>query len=98
MHLEPTYTLRLFAEFEGILRDYWAIARPSPRRRLTRMEILMARVAARVNIPTDALAAADLVREHRNEIIHGGSGAQRLTFEASKAALATFISFLPLRW
>ena len=48
-NLESTYVLRIFAEFEWVLRDFWQSVRPSPRIRQTRTEILVNRVAARLS-------------------------------------------------
>lgn len=78
--IDATYTLRLFAEFEAILRDYLAVARPSPRRRRVRMELLLNRVAAICSIPYDALTQAHRVREHRNSLIHLADRPGQLTF------------------
>ena len=97
-HLELTYLLRLFTEFERILRSYWSAARPSPRVRRTRMEILMQRVAGMNSIPGPVLASANEVRENRNDFVHGSGVAHKLTFGESKSRLARFTSFLPRRW
>jgi len=96
-HLEMTYLLRLFAEFEHVLRDYWHTARPRAVRRRTRMEILINRIAAICAIPFDALENAHDVREYRNAIVHSDE-ASRLTFNECKSRLGTFLSFLPRRW
>src|SRR5437868_14584300 len=69
-NLELTYVVRLFAEFEAILRDFWAVVRARRRCRRTRMEVLMNRVAAECSLPWDALNKAHAVREYRNAIVH----------------------------
>lgn len=97
-HLEITYLLRLFAEFESVLRDYYAFARPSPRPRRTRMETLMLRIAGLCNIPEDPLKKADAVREYRNAVIHHRERKTLMTFNECKSCLARFMSFLPRNW
>lgn len=99
-HLEPTYLLRLFAEFEGILRDLLAVLRPSPRPRRTRMEILMDRIAAVRQVPSDVLAAAHQVRDHRNSIVHRRAGEMppELSFGECRSRLSFYVSFLPRNW
>jgi hypothetical protein len=97
-NLEITYALRLFAEFETVLRDYWSVIRPSPRPRRTRVEILTDRVAARQQIPATVLSAAHAVREYRNNIVHDRLRTPRLTIHDCKSRIAFFISYLPVRW
>src|SRR5437867_301522 len=67
-NLEATYAIRLFAEFERILRDYWM----RRRRRATRpiMDTLMNNIAAYLQMSPADLAAAHEVREDRNILVH----------------------------
>ena len=97
-NLEDTYLLRLFAEFESTLRNYWASIRPSPRVRRTRIEILINRVAAWQDIPDLIIDHVHAVREYRNHLVHRGGGVPAVTLAESKSVLARFISFLPLQW
>lgn len=100
-HLEATYVIRLFAEFEAPLCLYWRDVR---RRRKTwntiRARILMERVATYQHVPVDVLWSAQSVREFRNALVHGpgtaASGA--LTFGQCRSALCHFLSFLPVGW
>jgi hypothetical protein len=96
--LEITYILRLFAEFEAALRDYWAAARPARKRRRIRMELLMERIAALQNMPADTLRSAHAVREYRNEIVHDRRSVPLVRFDQCKSYLGHFLSFLPVRW
>jgi len=96
-NLEATYILRLFSGFEMILRNYLAVARGGRRRR-TRMEIVIDRVAVACNMPSGILVDAHAVREHRNTIVHDLASARELTFGDCKSKLGTFLSFLPVRW
>ena len=98
-NLEMTYVLRLFAEFEYVLRDFWQAMRPRQRgRRRTHMELLIDRIATLLSIPTETVSAAQRVRDYRNAHVHRGDIVQELTFRDCKSILAHFLSFLPLRW
>jgi hypothetical protein len=101
-NLERTYVLRLFAEFEGIVRTYWALARPRPRRRRTPMEILLDRSALSCRMPVDVLEDAHDVRRYRNSLIHDdhedNAAIAVLDFHECKSRLAAFVRSLPLRW
>ncbi|HWB54099.1 MAG TPA: hypothetical protein VG722_07900 [Tepidisphaeraceae bacterium] len=97
-NLEVTYALRLFAEFEAVLRDYWGVKRPIPRPRHTRIEILLNRVASYNNIDTTTVASAHAVREYRNDIVHDRLRTPRFTIHDCKSRLATFLSYLPVSW
>jgi hypothetical protein len=98
VNLETTYLLRLFAEFEWVLRDLWASARQSPRLRRTRMEILIHRVASRLSMPKDTLDDVQAVRGYRNQLVHRTDSAAPMTFRDCKSVLARYLSFFPLRW
>ncbi len=94
-NLEITYILRLFSEFEGILRDYWhAIGRK------TKPQIgpLMNRVAAMRGIAAPDLASAHAVREFRNDVIHENLRTIRLPFPECARNLGMFIRWLPMNW
>lgn len=102
-NLQRTYALRLFAEFEGILRAYWAVARPvrvQDRRRRTSMETLLNRIAVICTIPFDVLDSAHDVRKYRNSLIHddGTEDVVLLDFQECKSRVGTFLSHLPTRW
>jgi len=95
---EITYLLRLFAEFEAVLRDYWNTARPSPRRRRTKMEVLMNRIGILCKIPWDMVEQAHRVREYRNNAVHNAGGEHVMSFQECKSHLGIFLSFLPVTW
>ena len=94
-NLEGTYTIRLFSEFEGILRDYLATNRPG--RPVPRTaQVLIDRCAAHASVPNDRRLAAHDVRNHRNSLVHaGGLTAPVLTFRQSFSALNRFLASLP---
>jgi hypothetical protein len=97
-NLEFTYVLRVFAEFEAVVRDFWASARPSVRRRRTQMQVLMNRVAIECQIPAQVLHNAHEIREYRNAAIHDRRRSGEFTFQRCKSRLGFFLSYLPRRW
>src|SRR5437588_7976763 len=96
-HLSLTYVVRLFAEFETILRDYLAAARQGVRRR-TSMETLMDRIAAIRTIPPNVRLAAHEVRQYRNAVLHHRAIFDAVTFDQCKTKLSHFLSYLPPKW
>lgn len=95
-NLEITYLLRLFAEFEGILRDYWAKGR---RRSTTPPMIdLMNGIAAYRFINDEDLRDAHEVREYRNSVVHEHLQDSRFAFQVCHSRLARFLRWLPLTW
>jgi hypothetical protein len=67
-NLQVTYFVRLFAEFETVLRDYWLNARK--RTTAPPMAALMNSVAAYCFINEDDLLNANQVRDYRNQVMH----------------------------
>jgi hypothetical protein len=57
----------------------------------------MDRVALRCNIPVDRLVQAQVVREFRNTLVHGGSG-ESVTLGDARSYLCKFLSNLPREW
>lgn len=94
-NLEVTFILRLFAEFEAVLRDFW-IADVRPTR--PDMSPLMDSIAARRRISAAELVAAHEVRIFRNDIIHENSRELRFTFSECARALGKFLRWLPDSW
>ncbi len=92
--LEITYVVRLFAEFEWILRDFWSTYRATdpPARDL------IEGVARANQVSQDWIDRANGVREYRNKIIHEGLRGDPQTFVTCRSALARFLSALPLQW
>ncbi len=94
-HLEGTYVIRLFAEFEAALRLFW-----EGRKRTTPMaEQLLNAIAAQRHISSKLLNAAHRVREYRNSLIHRAVG-QLVPMSVAEARqhLCHFLSFLPPTW
>jgi hypothetical protein len=97
-NLEVTFALRMFAEFEAALQDYWTTASPTSRTRRAQMQTLINRTAARRRIPTAVVAEAHEVRAYRNAVVHDRLRAPRLTIHNCKSRLSRFITYLPLNW
>jgi len=97
-NLEITYFIRLFAEFEGILKDHLTTNHPlvtvsdNPKvdwliSRVMRVESLTIDPALRRQI--------DLVRSYRNSIAHRSNAAAVVTFNNALARLNRFLDKLP---
>ncbi len=95
-NLPITYFIRLFAEFEGILRDYWLNGRK--RNTKPRMIDLMNSIAAYCNINEDSVQDAQEVREYRNDVIHEHLQDSHFDFQTCRSRLACFVRWLPQRW
>ena len=67
-HLDGTYSIRLFAEFETCLRKFWGVTRREQEPR--GVAEIMDRIAARHGIAGDDLANAHRSRKYRNRQIH----------------------------
>jgi hypothetical protein len=68
--LEATYFIRLFACFEGILRDYWRIGLKRPTE--PEMKDLINAIASKQHIQADVILEAHQVRMQKNGIVHPG--------------------------
>lgn len=94
-HLERTYTLRLFSEFEGALRSILARLQSHPPSPRARIYDLMNSFASKLSIPYDALRLAHEVREYRNAMAHPGPAVRVVSLRECGSRLCTFISFTP---
>jgi hypothetical protein len=94
-HLESTYIVRLFSEFEGLL--YRHLSAHYPGLRIPRTaEALINRDALREQIPDLDRDAAQAVREYRNVLVHRrGARVPELTLQNATAALNRFLRWLP---
>ena len=93
--LEPTYFVRLFAEFETGIRQYWDTTRDTnPKTR-----DLIDSLAAKRPIPRTVLVNAHQVREYRNSLVHEREDTpQEIRMDEARGVLCTFFSFLPNSW
>lgn len=92
--LEDTYLVRLFAEFEQTLRDFW---KAKVRNKKPSVYDLLRSLGGRLHIQNDVVARADAVRDYRNTIIHGGN-ADPVTLKAARSRLCTYLSNLPRQY
>ena len=68
--VEVTFTLRLFVQFEAVIRDYWRAG--MARKTRPDMRPLMDSVARSRRMSDEDLAAAHAVRDYRNRVAHAG--------------------------
>src|SRR5271157_2142790 len=91
-NLESTYIVRLYAEFEAGLRDYWN----NHLNRATHPSMVqLLQSLANQRVSTDRLEDADAVREYRNFPVHDESGEpppEMRTFTVAEAKLLLFWS------
>lgn len=66
--LEATYVIRLFAEFETALREYWPVMRTT--NPPNRVSDLIDGLASTCRIGTDAVRRSHEVRQYRNALVH----------------------------
>ena len=93
--LESTYIVRIFAQFEGQLRDCWENHFNRPTRPL--MQVLVGSLASRCHMQYGVLNNVHAVREYRNSLVHGGT-ATPLTLAESRGYLCKFLAELPGTW
>ena len=67
-NLEATYIIRIYAEFETGLRDYWLTYRKRDTR--PKMYQLLNVAIPTQHFPQDCIDRADDVREYRNFLVH----------------------------
>jgi len=96
-NLEPTYLIRVFAEFEAGLREAWEFA--FYRITLPKTHDLIESIAAQRTIAGDWIASAHEVRIYRNALVHeGGGAAPAVPIQVACHYLRRFFSRLPHRW
>ncbi len=94
-NLETTYILRLFVEFEGILR--LVLLTHDPRRRVSREAYNRINRAARLfSVPDPIRDAVHNAREYRNSLVHpGGVQIAPLSLRQARSVLNRFLKLLP---
>jgi hypothetical protein len=94
-NLETTYVIRLFSEFEGILR--LVLLTYDPRERVSREAHNRINRAARLfSIPDQIRDNVHHARLYRNSVVHpGGVRTASLTFGQARSALNRFLKLLP---
>lgn len=99
LHLEATYFIRLYAEFEGVLKDHLATNHPRVKvPEKPKVDWLLSRVlqVEALSLEQPLRVRLDAVRDYRNSITHR---ARRVILQVSFAdglsALNTFLARLP---
>jgi hypothetical protein len=96
-NLEPTYVIRLFAEFEAGLRQAWELA--FHRTTSPNVRDLIDSLAAQCYIPQNWHDRTHEVRSYRNALVHEGGGeAQAIGIREAGSRLCRFFSHLPHHW
>lgn len=96
-HLEGTYIIRLFAEFETCLRSYWVVSRGNEPPSRTRD--LLDGTGSKRKIPHDVIRNAHAVREFRNSLVHERDEVMDpLPIADGRRSLCIFLNFLPPQW
>ena len=95
LHLEGTYVVRLFAEFESGARQYWRANWATDPKAVDLLDGL----AARCGIPDTQRDNAHRVRDYRNSLVHEREEkTDRLPIALARGYLCRFFSFLPPQW
>ena len=89
LNLERTYLIRLFARFEGLLRDH--LRETMPGRQPTSARGLIDRVGTRSRVDTAVLEEAHRVREYRNCLAHDRPPPVNLAFGEARSRLCRFL-------
>lgn len=97
-NMARTYAIRLYAEFEAALREYWTSARGMRRRTEPLASVLMDSIVARRRVDAETVQDAHAVREYRNGLLHGAAPARMLPLPRCRSFLYRFVSYLPLEW
>ena len=93
-HLEGTYVVRLFAEFEAIIRQQYPHSRP--RRRVpVRSYNLINGLGAHYHTPPAYLTEVHRVREYRHSIAHADPGAPVIELGEARSWLNRFLACIP---
>jgi hypothetical protein len=97
LQLEGTYVIRLFAEFEAALRDFWRATRPNDPPMRTRD--LIDSIGARQKMSLNRINSTHGVREYRNSLVHlEASPTQMVALAHARHHLCSFLSSLPQKW
>jgi hypothetical protein len=95
-NLEGTYLIRMFAEFETVVRSFWKTIRPRAR---TQTEGLLDRVGDRCGVPSEVARNAQTARAYRYMLVHSRDGSRdSVTVAQARSRLATYLSHLPREW
>ena len=100
-NLEATYIIRMYAEFEAGLRDYWKTHRK--RRSHPQMLHLIRDLIPNQSFSQDIIDRADDVRKYRNHLVHDmeealPEGVMTFSVAEAKRCLCAYFGRLDARW
>lgn len=96
-HLNATYAIRLFAEFETGLRHFWTTTRNEPEPR--RIAETIDRIASRHRVFHSYLRNCHRVRQYRNRQVHQSEEVgETLEVRECCSYLCTFLGRMPPDW
>ena len=100
-NLEATYIIRIYAEFEAGLRDYWTTYRKQTTR--PGMYQLLNQAIPTQHFPLDAIDDADDVRKYRNFLVHDiedepGDDIAIVRVQEAKKYLCAYIACFDPAW
>jgi hypothetical protein len=100
-NLEATYLIRIYAEFEAGLRDYWLTYRKKDTQPM--MYQLLNQAIPTQHFTQDCIDRADEVREYRNFLVHDIEGEpnddrKSFTVRDAKKHLCAYIACLDVAW
>jgi hypothetical protein len=96
-NLEPTYLIRVYAEFEACLREAWR--RAFGRKTFPKMEVLIDRIGDLRQVPAGLVTEVHQVRGYRNDVVHDvRRGEARVSLGQARSHLCSYIGRLPLDW
>jgi hypothetical protein len=95
--LEATYLIRIFAEFEAGLRDWWRTGYGRATKPAT--EAFLNRVADIHSVPQDWRDAVHTVRRYRNLLVHeDAEPVPSIALTRARGDLCRYFSRIPLDW
>jgi hypothetical protein len=99
--LEPTYLVRLWAEFETALLSYYRFLESQPEARIRAIDLINTLAAVRRGraVAEAVRDAAHEVREYRNSLVHERTDpAPPVGLVEARRRLNTFLAKLPEQW
>ena len=95
--LTDTYFIRLFAEFETAIKDYWKNGmKHEP---TTRIMDVIDSLAANRKVPDSVRVNVHAARKWRNKLVHEGEAdASAVELTVARGSFCKFLGFLPPDW
>ena len=96
-NLGATYLIRIFAEFESGLRDYWKSS--LKRKTVPMVSTLIRSISSRRKIHFQEIEDVDDVRQYRNKVVHEEDLETRVVdLKEARKSLCAFFRRLPEDW